>query len=167
LLGDARGEGNLVGQTGSFYVFSYPLYKHLRDSNVLDDLCAFQSSSEVHVSVRGLHWNTPRPAAARLVSGNYFEALGVGAVIGRALLPSDDSAEAEPVTVVSYRYWKEKLGGNPAAIGSTVDVNGTPVSIVGVAPPQFYGDRLQVNPPDLWFPVFTSRDFSRNSIWRV
>jgi hypothetical protein len=103
LLGSIRNWGVLIGQTGSFSVFSYDLYKHLRDgTDIFEGLCASQSS-EVRVTVRHSGSETARPVGARLVSGNYFEVLGVNVVLGRTIDPSDDSASAAVVAVVSFR----------------------------------------------------------------
>jgi macrolide transport system ATP-binding/permease protein len=157
LLGDARGSGVAIGQVGrSFILFSDDLYRHLEDADVLEGLAAFQSGDDT-VRVRRTGWITPQPATARLVSGNYFQLLGVNAAVGRTIAPSDDSRPARPVAVVSYRYWKDTLNADASAIGETVDLNGVPVAIVGVAPPEFYGERIQPDPPSFWLPIAASR----------
>jgi hypothetical protein len=112
------------------------------------------------VSVRRPGAGAARPAAARLVSGNYFEVLGVNAALGRTIASFDDSASAAPVSVVSFRYWKDTLNGDPSSVGSTVDLNGVPVTIVGVAAPGFYGDRLQPDPPSFWLPISADRQLN-------
>lgn len=157
LLGEARGSGVGRGLGGSFFAFSHELYKHLQDANVFDGLGAFQSKPDAHVSVRRAGWSAVQPAGAKLVSGNYFEVLGVNAAVGRTIVTSDDSASAPPVAVVSFRYWKERLNGNPSVIGSAVDLNGVSVAIVGVAPPGFYGEELQPDPPSFWLPISADR----------
>ena len=159
MLGDARSSGVGTRPDGSFPVFSHELYKHLRDTGVLDGLCAFQSGN-AEVSVHRTGAGAARPAAARLVSGNYFEVLGVNAALGRTIVPIDDSAAAAPVSVVSFRYWKDTLNGDPSVVGSTVDLNGVPVAIVGVAAPEFYGDRLQPDPPGFWLPISADRQLN-------
>ncbi|HEX4808288.1 MAG TPA: permease prefix domain 1-containing protein, partial [Bryobacteraceae bacterium] len=128
LLGDARGSGSGSGipQGGSFVLYSYDLYKHLQDTNVFTELCAVQSTTETGVGIRLAGWGESQLAQAKLVSGNYFEVLGIKAAIGRAITPSDDSPSAPPVALVSFRYWKNKLGGDPSVIGSTIYVGGTP-----------------------------------------
>ena len=156
MLGDARSSGVGTRPHGSFPVYSHALYQHLRDANVLDGLCAFQSA-DAQVSVRRSGWSAARPAGARLVSGNYFEVLGVNAAAGRTIAPFDDSPSAPPVSVVSFRYWKDTLNGDPSVAGSTIDLNGVAVTIVGVAAPEFYGDRLQPDPPSFWLPISADR----------
>ena len=166
LLGDARSSGIGTRPRGSFPVYSHELYQHLRDTNVFDGLCAFQSSGDPRVSVRRSGWTAARPAGARLVSGNYFEVFGVHAAVGRTIAPFDDSPSAPLVSVVSFRYWMDTFNGDPSVVGSTIDLNGVPVAIVGVAAPGFYGDRLQPDPPGFWLPISADRqlDPQRNVV---
>ncbi len=157
LLGDARGDGVGTAQNGSFYAYSVDLYRHLQDVPIFDGLAAVQSSDATRVSVRQTGWATAQPARARLMSGNYFDVLGIEAAIGRTIGPSDDSASAPPVAVISYQYWDGSLNGNPAVVGTVLDVSGVPVTIVGIAPAQFFGEKLQPDPPDLWIPLSVER----------
>jgi hypothetical protein len=69
-----------------------------------------------------------------LVSGDFFETLGVGAALGRTLQPSDDTARAQPVAVLGHGYWQTAFGGDAHVVGKTVLLNKVPVTIVGVAP---------------------------------
>ena len=156
LFGDATASGVGTGFIGrSFVAFSYDLYKTLRDSGAVAELCAVQSARERLGVRRGS--GSAEPTAARLVSGNYFQVLGVGASAGRTLAPSDDAAASPPVAVASFQYWTRTLNGDPSAIGRAVDINGAAVTIVGVAPPGFYGDRIEADPPSLWLPIAASR----------
>jgi hypothetical protein len=79
---------------------------------------------------------------AELVSGNYFEVMGVTAALGRTLTASDDRSEAAPVAVISDRYWRSVLHGRSNAVGVTVRLNRTAFMIVGVAPAAFFGARV-------------------------
>src|SRR5690242_10397406 len=75
-----------------------------------------------------------------IVSANYFEALGVRPILGRGFEPGEDAGRnAHPVTVIGYRMWKERFGGDPGVIGRTQMLNGMPHTIMGVAPPGFNG----------------------------
>ena len=75
-----------------------------------------------------------------VVSANYFDALGVKPILGRAFEPADDfGRNAHPVTVISYQMWKERFHGDPAVVNKTQMLNGMPHSIIGVAPEGFYG----------------------------
>lgn len=160
LLGNSRNWGVITGQTGSFSVFSYDLYRHLRDnSGVFEGLCAFQSL-DIRINARRSGTGTAEPAGVKLVSGNYFEVLGVTAALGRTITPSDDSAAAPVAAVVSFRYWNEKLNRNPSVIGSTVELGGVPAAIIGVAAPEFFGETLQPDPPDLWLPISAERQLN-------
>ncbi len=153
LLGDARGRGVGVGQAAqSRGLYSYDLYAHLRDAGILAGLSAFDSSGD-SVRARRAGWSAPQPVPARFVSGNYFQVLGVNAAVGRMFVPADEAPSARPVAVVSFRYWQDALNQDPSAIGDTLELDGVPVIIAGVAPPGFYGERIEPDPPSVWLPI--------------
>ena len=160
LLGDAHGSGSGVGLQGSFALYSYDLYKHLQNTNVFDGLCAIQSSAETRVSVRRPEWSETRATEAKLVSGNYFDVLGVRPAMGRTIRPRDDSPSAAPVAVVSFRYWRDVLNSDPSVIGSAIDLSGVSIAIIGVAPPEFYGETLGPDPPSFWLPTSADRQLN-------
>ena len=81
LFGEADRVGVVAGQVGTFSLYSWDLYQQLRGVEVVDDLCAFQSEAS-QVSVRRGGWRTTQSTPAKLVSGNYFETLGVNAMLG-------------------------------------------------------------------------------------
>src|SRR5262249_35812902 len=91
------------------------------------------------------------------VSGTYLQVLGVTRSPGRMLTPADDEPGAPPVVVVSFEYWRRALNGDRSAVGTTLEMNGAAVAIVGVAPQEFYGDRIEPDPPSFWLPVMASR----------
>jgi predicted permease len=154
------GEGTdccaLDGLQGNFNIFSYPLYLQLRDNtSEFGQLAAFSAGlREVSVRRSGGK-DAAQPFAAEVVSGNYFAALGINAYAGRLSAPADDLPGAPPVAVMSYRIWQEYFALDPAAIGGTFQINGHPVSIIGIAPPGFYGETLRRDPPDFWLPLAT------------
>ncbi|MGO9258884.1 MAG: ABC transporter permease [Bryobacteraceae bacterium] len=117
-------------------VFSYPLYKDLRDRNqALAGLTA-RAAFPVTLAYHG----TASGALAEAVSGNFFGVLGVRPALGRLLLPSDDGVERQnPVIVLSHSYWTAHLGGDPAVLNTRILLNAQPVLIVGVAPRGFRG----------------------------
>jgi putative ABC transport system permease protein len=129
--------------------FSYPAYRELRDKNtVLSGLLATYPF-DASVAAGG---RTER-AAGDLVSGNYFAVLGVGPAAGRTLAASDDTAPgAHPVAVLSYGYWTRRFGGSSAVIGEAISVNGTPLTVVGVAAPRFEGVQAGRR-PDVFVPM--------------
>ncbi len=159
VLGDGHGSGDAVGIQRSYNLYSYDLYKHLLDSNVFEDLSALQSP-QTQVSVRPTGSSAGSPAIAKLVSGNYFAVLGVHTALGRAIAPSDDTPSAPAVAVVSHRYWKDVLNADPSIIGSSVELNRVFAKVVGVAPPEFYGETLEPDPPDFWLPLASDRQLN-------
>ena len=128
---------------------SYPAFRQLRAQNqVLSDLFVFADLEQAHLTVDGY----AEIASGHLVSGNYFSGLGVQAVEGRTFTDQDDRPDAEPVAVISFRYWNRRFGMDPAAVGKRVEVNSVPVLVIGVTPREFFG----VSPgdyPDIWIPV--------------
>jgi len=148
------GKGLSAGVTGigqeSFSLYSWELYLYLKDSGVFHGLCAFKSE-DLRVSVLNTGWLTPQARSAGIVSGNYFEVLEAPVARGRALGPDDDVPGATPVAVVGYRYWTDAL--RQPAMGSVIRLNGIPVTIVGVAAPEFYGNTLAPDPPSFWIPI--------------
>ena len=78
--------------------------------------------------------------------------MGVSAMLGRTLTDADDRSSDPPAAVVSHGFWRQRLGADPAAIGTVVLLNGTAFTIVGVTPPEFFGERLR-RAPDFWTPL--------------
>ena len=153
-LGDNNGccvmEGTQDG--GSFVLYSYALYKELRDHTPeFTQLAAFVPYVS-DLSVRR-NRSAAEPYKGEFVSANYFDTFGVRAFAGRLLAPPDDSASAPLVAVMNYHTWQQRFGLDPSVIGSTVNVNGVPCAITGVTPPGFYGDTLRSDPPDFWLPL--------------
>jgi len=91
-------------------------------------------------------------ASGLFVTGNYFAGLGVRALIGRTLSASDDRPQAEPVAVISHRYWRRRFASNPSVVGKTIDVNRSPVVIVGITPEGFDGPRMSES-SDITLPI--------------
>ena len=115
----------------------YPVFEALRTQNAtMSEVFAFSANvNGFNVQFDG----RPHTAASEPVSGNYFNGLGVKTVLGRPILPGDDAATAPPVAVVSYSFWNSKLGGDESVVGKTIVINNLPLTIVGVAPPEFFG----------------------------
>jgi len=142
------------GFEGDWDLYSFKLYKRLAaDMPEFDQVAAFQAEPGV-LSVRyGKDRAQARALMGEYVSGNYFQTLGVNAVAGRMLIPQDDHRGAPAVAVMSYRTWQQNYGGDPKVIGATFQIETIPFTIVGVAPPGFFGDTLTGNPMDLWVPL--------------
>jgi predicted permease len=93
------------------------------------------------------------PARLQFVSGNYFSTLGVSAVEGRALQPSDDQRGTQPHIVLSYSLWQRRFGGLSDVVGSTLMVNNRAMTVAGVLPATFFGTRLDADLPEIWAPL--------------
>jgi predicted permease len=93
-----------------------------------------------------------RMALGEVVTGNYFQLLGVPAAIGRTLLPDDDRTGAPRVAVISHRLWRRDFGGDPSVLGRTLLIHGQPYAIVGVAAERFTG-MVPMLQPELWTAV--------------
>lgn len=143
-----------AGDTGDFAIFSTDLYQYLRSNTPEFEQLAAVQAGEWSWSVR--HGNAlPKSLHGEFVSGNYFATLGLGPYSGRVLNDHDDTANAAPATVISYKTWQGEYAGDRAIIGSTLFIQARPFTIVGVAPPGFFGDRVTDNPPDFWMPLHT------------
>src|SRR5262245_12083226 len=130
--------------------FPYPAFEHFRARNQsLSDIFAFALLRQVNVSVDG----QPEVVVGQVVSGNYFAGLGLPALLGRTLIDADDRAGVEPAAVISYKYWQRRFGGDPSAVGKAVYLGDAAFTIVGVAPPEFYGTLYVSRLPDIYTPM--------------
>ncbi|MGA2607094.1 MAG: ABC transporter permease [Terriglobia bacterium] len=134
-------------------MYSFPLYERLKaETPEFEELAAFQAGGALQ-SVRREGELAARPVRSEYVTGNYFSMLGVGAFGGRVLSPDDDRPGAPPVAVLSHRVWQTSYAGDTSVVGSTFIVEGHPFTVIGVAPPGFFGETLRSDPPDIWIPV--------------
>jgi macrolide transport system ATP-binding/permease protein len=130
---------------------SYPDYLDLRSGNdVFVDLVGYSPMFAALNLDSG-----SRLAMGEIVTGNYFDVLGVRAAIGRTIAAADDQAGAPRVAVVSNRYWMRELGGTAEALGRTVRIRGNPYTIIGVLPERFTG-MVPMLAPELWIPASAS-----------
>jgi len=142
-----------AGPTAQFGTTSYPDYLDLVSQNdVFEDVIGYTPM----FGALGLEAGS-RLAMGEIVTGNYFQVLGVSALRGRTLLPQDDAPNAPRVAVVSYRYWTRELGSAADVLGRTLRIRGNPLTIVGVLPRAFTG-MIPVLSPELWIPVSASLD---------
>ena len=142
----------LEHENGDFDIFSYENYRHLRESTPeFEQLAAVQADQALFSVRRGQ--STAQTKPGEYVSGNYFSTFGVGAFAGRVFTDADDKAGASPVVVMSYQTWQSDYAGDPSVIGATLYLQSQPVTVVGIAPPAFYGDRISANPPAFWIPL--------------
>jgi predicted permease len=138
--------------------FSYPFYKGLRDQSAL--LSGVAARFAIPVSVSGQD-RTER-ASGELVSGNYFDVLGVVPAVGRLLTPDDDrQPDANPVVVLSHGYWTRRFGASPAILNQGLVVNGRTLTVVGVARAPFSGVQLGQE-TDLFIPITLKAQMTPN-----
>ena len=130
--------------------FAYPVFKELQKQNtVLYDLFGFKDFGRLTASVDG----QAEAVRGEFVSGNYYEALKVRPALGRPIQPPDDEAAgSSPVALISDGYWARRFGRSPAVIGKTIELNRTPVMIVGVNPAGFTGAANPHESPDVFLP---------------
>ncbi len=144
--------GGFLNDEGDFDLFSYELYKHLRDTTPeFEQLAAMQSGSSNATVRRGSE--PAKSLRSQYVSGSFFTTFGIGPFAGRMLTMTDDVKGAAPAVVMNYQTWQSEYGGDPSIVGSTLYVQTQPVTVVGIAPPGFFGDRIRTTPPALWIPL--------------
>ena len=145
-------------------MFPYSFYLRLKDNTPeFAELAAFQAGGS-NLSVRREGEGAARPLDSEYVTGNYFSTLGVGAFGGRVITPEDDKPSSAPVAVMSFHTWQTTYGADPKVVGSTFVIEGHPFTVVGVAPPGFFGETLRGDPPNLFIPMQQERiiDGQRN-----
>ena len=128
--------------------WSYPNYRDFRDRATLVDVVA-QDDLAMSVAVAG----QAERAYGALVSGNYFNTMGLQPALGRLLSEEDDRTPgAHPVVVISHAYWQRRFAGDPSIVGREVSINNVPMTIVGVAPEDFLGSFLGIQ-TSAWVPM--------------
>lgn len=166
VVGDPTAAYSRSSGTPRTDIFSYPLYKELRDRNaVFSGLCA--AASDPHIEVDTVHGGLPdEKLTGRMVSGNYFSVLGLEPAAGRLLSNADDTEEnANPVVVLGYEYWQRKFALSPSIIGKDIRVNGSPFTVIGVAPAGFEGDVVGEQMA-LYVPLSMQPEIVRGRHWR-
>ena len=149
--------GYTQADDNNFALFSYEAYKNFREHTPeFADLAALQAGN-APLGVRRAGSQAPLDTRnGEYVSGNFFRTLGVRPWIGRFTTDADDQIGAPPVAVMSYHVWTDKYASDPSVVGASYEINGHPFTIIGVAPPGFYGAKLDGwGMPDLWIPVTT------------
>jgi predicted permease len=140
---------NNTAPNRTFPTFSYLNYRDLRDrTRSFAGLIAYRYAplSVSHGGINERLWGY-------VVTGNYFEVLGVRPAAGRLIAPSDDQTSgAHPVVVITYKFWQQRMGGSADAVGASLLANGRSFTIIGVAPQGFFGTEV-VSSPELFFPM--------------
>jgi predicted permease len=135
-------------------MFSFPLYERLKaETPEFEEVTAFQAGRwRMGVRRQGAE-SAARSLRSEYVTGSYFSTLGVRAFGGRVFTPEDDQPSAPPVAVLSHRVWQTAYASDPSVVGATFVVEGHPMTVIGVAPPGFFGETLESDPPDIWVPL--------------
>ena len=142
------------GYQGSFSLFSYDLYTHLRDAAPqFTNLAGFQANSRTVTVGRPDDGAPAETLNGTFVSGNYFQLFEQVPAAGRLLQPSDDQRGAATAAVLSYKAWTMRFQQRGDVVGRAITLNGVPATIVGVAPRGFYGAALRPDPPEVWMPL--------------
>ena len=154
LFGKGRWAGITDGMPNrSWQLFSYPFYREVQSKNqVFTGVTAMMSLPN---DVRGVVSGNADSEAmhARLVSGTYFDVLGVKAAVGRTFTDAEDQIPgANPVAVISYSWWQRRFGRDASVLGKTLAIGPTVFKIIGVAAPEFFGTTVGES-PDLWIPL--------------
>ena len=152
--------GRTWSDSSSDNIFSFPLYKDMREHfPAFSGLLARFPLYTLSVSAEG---HAAEKSTGELVSGNYFEVLGVTPAMGRVLTPEDEAAPgANPVAVLSYGYWARRFGGDPEILNKPLVVNGCSLTVVGVSRAGFAGVQVgQV--PDLFIPITMKASMTPN-----
>ncbi len=142
--------GRVGSQSGDGqHTFSHPMYLALRDRNtVFSGLTGQRIES---ASLMGE--DRSEVVSVGLVAGNYFNVFGIRPHLGRVLTPEDDRLRnGHPVAVLQYDFWQSRFGGRPEMVGSTIRLNGSPFTVIGVGAPGFEGTDVGL-PTNLWVPV--------------
>ncbi len=161
LMGDETWSG-ISDAFGVTQIYSYPFYREMQKKNqVFSEMASVSSMSNgVHGFIEGQA--EAQPMNIQLVSGTYFHMLGVHALLGRTLGEQDDQTkDGNPVAVVSYSWWKRALAHDPSILNKKLKIDETTYTIVGVAPPEFFGTTVGES-PDIWVPLSMQKEVPPN-----
>jgi predicted permease len=152
------GEGNDCCVNGSLQdkwgMYSFDLYQQLKVATPeFESVTAFQAGDWRMSALRVGAETSPRPLNSEFVTGSYFSTLGVKAFGGRPITSEDDAPASPPVAVISHHVWQTAYGSDPSVVGSTFELEGHPVTIIGVMPPGFFGETLRANATEVWVPL--------------
>jgi predicted permease len=151
--------GGLEGD--EWRIFSNDLYLYFRDhTKGFESLTAFQSFTTSLLTRRVGDPRPPDTVAGRFVAGNEFSTLGIPLSLGRPIQPSDDTEGATPVAVISHRMWERRLALDPHIVGTNLAMNGVVVTVVGVTAPEYQGEIVQSDPPELWLALNQEAKFT-------
>ncbi|HKC88969.1 MAG TPA: ABC transporter permease, partial [Blastocatellia bacterium] len=151
--------------------FSWANYMDVRAQNSsFADLCAWDQVSASLSFGESRHAGDDARAElvwGELVSGNYFDVMGVKPMLGRGLLPEEDRApNAHPVVVLSHSLWHRRFKADPGVMGQTIYLNGQPFTVIGVMPESFLGSIFFIS-DSFWAPAMMAQQFGRRAQWQT
>lgn len=150
-------------QPGSEDSFSYPMYQDLRDQNTVLSGVIARGGAQMNVS----YADQTERVRGELVSGNFFQVLGVRPWVGRLFTQEDDvTPGGHPLAVLSYAFWNRRFAKDPKIVGRTILVNEHALTVIGVTPPGFYGLNLS-NDPDVRVPLMMTPVFNPTPATRL
>ena len=159
-LGDKNdccvGEG--VRENEDYSIFATATWQYVKKNTPeFEELAAIQAGFEPRpiTARRGGSQDAARSMVGEFVSGNYFRTFGLRPQAGRLFTDADDVQGAPMVAVMSYETWKRDYAGDPSVVGSTFWINTKAVTIAGIAPAGYFGDRLSSTPPNFYLPIET------------
>jgi macrolide transport system ATP-binding/permease protein len=150
---------------GSYALFDTDTWQQLqKNAPEFEELAAMQSGLGTVIARSDKTQEAARSVTGEFVSGNYFRTFGLQPSVGRLFTDADNVIGAPLVAVMSYNTWQNNYAGDPSIVGSTFWINTKAVTITGIVPKDFFGDRLSSSPPDFYLPiesvpVLTSRTF--------
>lgn len=151
-------QGSGLRQNGDYAMYSTDAYEQLRKNlPEFAELAAMQAGFSYRpiIARRGGSQAKARSVMGEFVSGNYFATFGLQPRAGRLLKDADDRQGAAMTAVMSFESWQRNYGGDASVVGSTFWINTKPVTVIGIAPEGFYGDRLTTDPPEFYLPIET------------
>jgi len=139
---------------GIYSLFATDDWQQLqKNAPEFEELAAMQSGIGRIIARRDKTQESARSVSSEFVSGNYFRTFGLKPQIGRLFTDADNAEGAPFVAVMSYDMWLNSYAGDPSVVGSTFWINTKAVTVAGIAPKGFYGDRLSSTPPDFYLPI--------------
>src|SRR6201996_4162215 len=143
-----------AGDDSSYSLFATETWHQLqKDAPEFEELAAMQAGIGQIIARRDKTEESARSVNGEFVSGNYFRTFGLQPQMGRLFTDADNVEGAPFVAIMSYDLWHNKFGGDPSIVGSNFWINTKAVTITGIAPKGFYGDRLSSAPPDFYLPI--------------
>ncbi|HEX3663356.1 MAG TPA: ABC transporter permease [Acidobacteriaceae bacterium] len=146
-------------RSNDWSLFSWEAYRQFRANTPgFQELAAFEiGEGNAELAVRRAGSSAPpQTSNGEYVSGNFFRTFGLSAWRGRLFTGADDREGAPPVAVMSFHAWQEQYASDPSVVGAAVAINGHPFTVIGIAPPGFFGAKIDADSmPDIWLPLTT------------